>query len=367
MWSLEIGASRDTIYTASIQRAHSLRAGVYIGLLSKIWQSIAAPLRRVFPGRDNHEVSRKMPTAMESLDNGFIAKVIASAANDATADGELGSSKSISTVTGQCISSKGDDAPVLVDRDGTVIILTLNRPSQLNAINYAMVDRLQVLLDEIEQDNTVRAVVITGAGGKAFSAGADIHEFSGSVASGPAFAVREFVSRGQALTARIERFPKPIVAAINGIAFGGGCEILEAVHLAVAADTATFAKPEIRLDMPPTFGGTQRLPRIAGRKRALEHLLTGEPFDAERALSLGLVNNVVSRSELMSTAIQLAQGTTKHTSSAVAAILEAVSRGADRPIGEALLEERKAFAGLVGKDELSKGLASWRNRRRKQS
>ena len=133
--------------------------------------------------------------------------------------------------------------------------MTLNRPDQLNALNYALIGRLMAHFDTIERDDAIRAVIVTGAGDRAFSAGADIKEFAHSVASGVEVALRDFVARGQALTSRIERFPKPIIGAVNGLAFGGGCEILEAMPLAVAADTATFAKPEINLGFPPPFGG----------------------------------------------------------------------------------------------------------------
>src|SRR5262249_3763934 len=149
---------------------------------------------------------------------------------------------------------------------GAVALLTFNRPEKLNALNYALIDCVMEALDAIEADGAIRAVVLTGAGDRAFSAGADIHEFSESVRRGPDIAVKEFVRRGQAMTARMEAFPKPIIAAVNGMAFGGGCEITEAVHLAVASERATFAKPEIAIGIPPTFGGTQRLPRLAGRK-----------------------------------------------------------------------------------------------------
>lgn len=170
-------------------------------------------------------------------------------------------------------------------RDG-VAVLTLNRPEKLNALNYALIDRLLAILDAVEIDGSIRAVILIGAGERAFSAGGDIHEFSASVALGADVALRDFVMRGQRLTARLEAFRKPVVAAVNGLAFGGGCEITEAVPLAVASERASFAKPEIILAMPPTFGGTQRLPRLAGRKRALELLLTGEAFSPQRALEL---------------------------------------------------------------------------------
>ena len=148
--------------------------------------------------------------------------------------------------------------PILLEVQDAIALITLNRPERLNALNYALIDHLMAALDAIEVDSSVRAVILTGAGERAFSAGADVHEFSESVRHGPATAVRDFVRRGQAMTARLEAFKKPVIAAVNGLAFGGGCEITEAVHLAIASERAKFAKPEINLGMPPTFGGTQR-------------------------------------------------------------------------------------------------------------
>src|ERR1700744_2185379 len=156
------------------------------------------------------------------------------------------------------------DAILLDIKDG-IALITLNRPHRLNALNYELIDRLMAALDSIEIEPDVRAVILTGAGERAFSAGADIHEFSASVRRGADAAIRDFVRRGQAMTARLEAFKKPVIAAVNGLAFGGGCEITEAVHLAVASDRALFAKPEIKRGMPPPVGGTQRLPRRAGR------------------------------------------------------------------------------------------------------
>ncbi|RUU24074.1 crotonase/enoyl-CoA hydratase family protein, partial [Mesorhizobium sp. M7A.T.Ca.TU.009.01.3.2] len=209
---------------------------------------------------------------------------------------------------------------VLKEPQDGIAILTLNRPEKLNALNYALIDRLLAILDDIEVDDSVRAVILTGAGERAFSAGGDIHEFSASVALGVDVAMRDFVMRGQRLTARLEAFRKPVIAAVNGIAFGGGCEITEAVPLAIASDRALFAKPEINLAMPPTFGGTQRLPRLAGRKRALELLLTGDWFAPPRALELGLVNEVVPHAELMPAAIGLARRILRHSDLAIAGI-----------------------------------------------
>jgi enoyl-CoA hydratase/carnithine racemase len=253
--------------------------------------------------------------------------------------------------------------PVLIDVSGGVALLTLNRPDRLNALDYDLIDRLMALLDEIEVDANVRAVILTGAGDRAFSAGADIHEFSKSVRAGTNAALRDFVRRGQAMTARLEAFRKPVIAAINGLAFGGGCEITEAVHLAVASERAMFAKPEINLGMPPTFGGTQRLPRLAGRKRALELLLTGDPFSPAQALEIGLVNAVVPHDELLPAAHRLANRITRHSPLAAASVITAVTRGLNMAIGEGLQVESEQFAALVPSHDLAEGLAAWTERR----
>lgn len=254
-------------------------------------------------------------------------------------------------------------APLLIEIDDGIALITLNRPDKLNALNYDLIDRLMAALDAIETDAGVRAVILTGAGERAFSAGADIHEFSGSVRQGPNAAVRDFVRRGQAMTARLEAFRKPVIAAVNGIAFGGGCEITEAVHLAIASDNARFAKPEINLGMPPTFGGTQRLPRLAGRKRALELLLTGDPFTPARALEIGLVNMVVPHHALLPAARELAGRIVRHSPLAVGAIITAVTRGLNMAIGEGLQAESEQFAAVVPTRDLDEGIQAWIARR----
>ena len=252
---------------------------------------------------------------------------------------------------------------VLFEHRDAIAVLTLNRPEKLNALDYATNDRLLDLLDRIERDDGVRAVVITGAGDRAFSAGADIHEFSASIKAGVDVAVTDFVRRGQEMTARLESFSKPVIAAVNGIAFGGGCEITEAVHLAVASDRAMFAKPEINIAIPPTFGGTQRLPRLAGRKRALELLLTGDPFTPDHALALGLVNRIVPHDDLMGATFELADRITRHSPLAAARILTAVTRGLNASIGEGLQIEREQFARMAATQDVHEGLSAWIERR----
>jgi enoyl-CoA hydratase/carnithine racemase len=251
---------------------------------------------------------------------------------------------------------------VMMEVRERIAVLTLNRPEKLNALSYGLVDRLMQLLDAIEDDPKLRAVILTGAG-RAFSAGADIKEFSESVRQGPDVAVRAFVRRGQALTARMEAFSKPIIAAVNGLAFGGGCEITEAVHLAVASEQALFAKPEIVIGIPPTFGGTQRLPRLAGRKRALEYLLTGDTFTPQRACEIGLVNRVVPPDRLMSSAFDLAGRILRHSPLTASRIISAVTRGLNASIAEGLAIESEQFARMVPTHDIREALDAWIGRR----
>lgn len=252
---------------------------------------------------------------------------------------------------------------VLVEQRGAVALLTLNRPEKLNALNYALIDRLMQRLDTIEDDPDIHAIILTGAGERAFSAGADIPEFSDSIRQGADIAVKAFVRRGQTLTARLENFSKPIIAAVNGIAVGGGCEITEAVHLAVASEQASFAKPEINIGIPPTFGGTQRLPRLVGRKRALEYLLTGDSFSPQRAEDIGLVNRVVPHDDLLPAAFDLAARILRHSPVTASRIIAAVTRGLNAPISEGLEIEREQFARMVPTHDIREALDAWIDRR----
>ena len=245
-----------------------------------------------------------------------------------------------------------------------VAVLTLNRPEKLNAFNYALVDALGSALDDFEADRAVRAVILTGAGERAFSAGADIAEFAGSVEAGVERALRDFVLRGQRLTRHVENYTKPLIVAVNGIAFGAGCEIIEAAPLAIASDRASFAKPEIRLGFPPPFGGTQRLPRHIGRKRALQMILTAEPIDANQATSIGLVNRVVEHNALLSEARRLADQIVRHSPAAIAACLRSVTRGLNVSIDEGLAIEATQFAAMVPTPDIRQGINAFVSRRK---
>ena len=250
---------------------------------------------------------------------------------------------------------------VLAEKRGPVGLGILNRPEKLNAMSSQLSAEMIRVLDAFEADDDVRVIVLTGAGDRAFSAGADIHAFAPIIERGEA--MRGFVRPGQALTARIEAFPKPVICAVNGLAYGGGCEVVEAAPLAVAAAHATFAKPEIRLGFPPPFGGTQRLTRLVGRKRALAMILSGAPIPADEALGIGLVNRVVAPGRLMDAAMEMAADITAHSPLAVAASLAAVTRGLNLSIAEGLVVEAAAFASVLHTADLREGIAAFRERR----
>ena len=252
---------------------------------------------------------------------------------------------------------------VLVERQGALALVTLNRPAKLNALDYVLIDRLLDVLGSLEEDDAVRVIVLTGAGDRAFSSGADIACFAPSVRRGPAAALREFVLRGQRLTRRIENFPKPIIVAVNGLAHGAGCEITEAAPLAIASDRAEFCKAEINLGFAPPFGGSQRLPRLVGRKRALRMILTAEPIGAIAARDFGLVNAVVPHARLLDEACALAGRIAEKSPLAVAACLGSVTRGINVSIDEGLAVEANYFARMVGTRDIEEGISAWLEKR----
>ena len=252
---------------------------------------------------------------------------------------------------------------VLYELRGQIALLTLNRPERLNALNYELIDRLMALLDAIECDAAARVVVLTGQG-RAFSSGADIAGFAPSVRRGPEAALREFVRRGQRMTARVENFPKPIIVAVNGLAHGGGSEITEAAPLAIASEHAEFCKAEISLGFAPPFGGSQRLPRLIGRKRALSMILTGEPIGASTACAFGLVNAVVPHERLLDEAFRLAGKLVDKSPRALAACLGSVTRGLNVSIDEGLAIEANYFANMVGTSDIEEGISAFLKKRK---
>jgi enoyl-CoA hydratase len=255
-------------------------------------------------------------------------------------------------------------APPVLEREsrGSVALLRLNRPAKLNALNKELLTAITRELDNIELDSQTRVVVITGAG-RAFSAGADIAEFQRHVEAGPAEAVVHFMRPGHQMTRRVESFPKPIIAAVNGLAFGGGCELVESTHIALAADTAAFSKAEINIGIMPTFGGTQRLPRNVGRKAAIELILTGRTFDAAEAARLGLINRVVPSADLLDEALALASLLASKPPLTMAAALGAIHRGMNASIDDGLAIEEAAFARIVPTHDAREGIAAFLEKR----
>jgi len=248
---------------------------------------------------------------------------------------------------------------LVVEIRGRVGWITINRPDKLNALDAAVLDDLDRAIDGLTASEGVGAIVVTGAGAKAFVAGADISGFPGlSAAQG-----RDLALRGQRLFNRIESSAKPVIAAVNGFALGGGCELALACHLRVVATGARFGQPEVKLGLIPGYGGTQRLPRLVGRGRALELLLTGGMIDAETARSWGLVNRVVDADELQAAAQSLAEEILAVSPFAVARCLEAVAGGLDLPLSEGLELEAERFGACFGSEDMKEGVGAFLEKR----
>ena len=253
-------------------------------------------------------------------------------------------------------------SPVLSrDADG-VRVLTIDRPDKLNALNRQTLEALDAAFAAAGEDPAVRAVVLTGSGGKAFVAGADIAEMNALTA----IEGREFSLLGQRLMRRIERLPKPVIAMVNGYALGGGLELAMACHLRVAADSARLGQPEVNLGLIPGFGGTQRLLRLAGRAATLELCLLGTPIDAARALQLGLVNRVVPAAALESETMKLAAQLASAAPLALRGVLDAVVLGGECGIEEGLQFETAQFALLFASEDMREGTDAFLAKRKPQ-
>jgi len=249
---------------------------------------------------------------------------------------------------------------LLLERAGDVAVLTVNRPDKLNALNDATLDELEDALREVAHDENVMALVITGAGEKAFVAGADINELARQTPlSGKAMA-----RRGQTLFRDIELFPKPVIAAVNGFALGGGCELALACHIRLASDNASFGLPEVSLGIIPGYGGTQRLARLVGRGRAIEMTLTGQRVGAEEALRIGLVNRVVKQASLLDEARNLAGVILKNGPVAVRAALEAIQHGLELPLEEGMVLEANIFGVVSATEDMREGLKAFLEKRK---
>ncbi len=238
--------------------------------------------------------------------------------------------------------------------------VTINRPDKLNALNGELIGELDDAFGRVAAEPEIRAVLLTGAGEKAFVAGADIRELP----VGDAAAARAMSMTGQAVMRRLECLGKPSLAAINGFALGGGLELALSATLRVAAENAKLGLPEIRLGIMPGYGGTARLPRLVGRGRALEMLLTGEPVDAQQALRIGLVNHVVPFEELLPFSRQLLGKMLANAPLATAAILETADRALDLPLAQAFETEAAAFGTLSASADAVEGTRAFLEKRK---
>lgn len=247
---------------------------------------------------------------------------------------------------------------VRYETDGPVATITVDHPPA-NALSNQVLAEIESSLNQAEADADVRAVICTGAGEKFFIAGADITEFL----SIPKEHYAERTAKGQKVTLQMETMAKPVIMAVNGYCLGGGCEMAMAGDVRLASDNAVFGQPEIKLGIIPGFGGTQRFVRLLGKSRAMELLFTGENIDAATALELGLVSRVVPAAELMIVAQELAKKFAAQAPLAIAAIKRAVHNGLDRPMEEALAEERKEFAAIRFTHDAIEGITAFLEKR----
>ncbi len=248
------------------------------------------------------------------------------------------------------------------DADAGVTVITLNRPKVLNALNAAMLGELRQAMEAAAVDATVRAIVLTGSGDKSFVAGADINELAVQTPVGG----RDHARHGQSIFDRIERLGKPVIAAVNGFALGGGCELAMSCTMRIAADTAKFGQPEINLGLIPGYAGSQRLPRLVGRGRAQELLLTGDMIDAQEAFRIGLVNRVVPAASLIDESKKLARALAAKAPVAVRYILDAVASGLDMPFPEAEDHEATLFGLVSTTDDMREGTTAFLEKRKAQ-
>ncbi len=239
-----------------------------------------------------------------------------------------------------------------------IATLTVNRPDKLNALNDATIAELDRAIDDVRQRDDIRGLIVTGAM-RAFVAGADISELSGQLPMD----AKDRARFGQRVFDKFEESPKPVIAAVNGFALGGGCELAMACHIRIASEAAKFGQPEVKLGITPGFGGTQRLPRLVGRGRALQLLLTGEMIDAQEALRIGLVNKVVPPPELMASADAMMRQILGNAPLALALVIEAVNRGLDRAQSDGLNLEANHFGLLAGTSDMAEGMEAFLNKR----
>ena len=246
---------------------------------------------------------------------------------------------------------------LLTTIENNILTITINRPEKLNALNQQVMEELGKAIDEAENDSQVRSVIITGAGEKAFVAGADIKEFL-AVSEG-----EKLAKKGQDIFFKIENASKPVVAAVNGFALGGGCELAMACHFRLASENAKFGQPEVNLGLIPGYGGTQRLTQLIGKGRAMELLLTGNMLDASTALQYGLVNYVVPANELISRTKSLLEVINQKAPIAIRECIRAVNAVYD-PSKKGFEEEAKSFGITFITDDMKEGVSAFMEKRK---
>ncbi|MGQ9604258.1 MAG: enoyl-CoA hydratase-related protein [bacterium] len=251
---------------------------------------------------------------------------------------------------------------LIVEKKPPIGYITVNRPKVLNALNIKTVLELCDAFKQIKDDDEIRVVILTGSGEKSFVAGADIGEFQKLTPDG----AREYAIRGQTLLNLIERLGKPVIAAINGYALGGGCEIAMACTIRVASENAKIGQPEVGLGLIPGYGGTQRLPRLVGKGRAYEMILTGDPVDARQAEQMGLVNRVIAQANLLEECEKIALAIARRAPLAVRYCLEAVDRGLNGSLDDGLALEANLFGLVFGTEDCREGVSAFLEKRKPQ-
>ncbi|MGB8886613.1 MAG: enoyl-CoA hydratase-related protein [Candidatus Korobacteraceae bacterium] len=244
---------------------------------------------------------------------------------------------------------------LLYEKKGAIAYITLNRPKVLNALNQAVFAELKAAFEDIRDDAAVRGVILTGSGDKAFAAGADIAEMSTSTG----VQAEESTRHAQAVTELIENLGKPVIAAVNGFALGGGCELAMACTIRIASENAKFGQPEVKLGIMPGAGGTQRLPRLIGKGRALQLILSGEIISAQEAYRIGLVNEVVPSANLISRSEAILNQINSNGPLGVKYSLDAVNKGLDGSVSEGLLIEASLFGICAGSEDKKEGTSAF--------
>lgn len=249
---------------------------------------------------------------------------------------------------------------IILEKKSAIAYVTVNRPKVLNALNSVTLEELQAAFTDVKNDDNVRAALLTGSGEKAFIAGADIGELAGL----DAIQGKEFAQRGQSVMDLIENLGKPVIACINGFALGGGCEIAMACTIRIASENAQFGQPEVKLGIIPGYGGSQRLPRLVGKGRAMQLVTTGEMISAQEAYRIGLVNEVTTPAELIPRAEAVAQKIIANAPLAVQYAMEAVNRGMEMPLAEALHSEATLFGLCCATQDKQEGTKAFLEKRR---